>query len=188
MHYSVFFDSWQIHLAFKLKIWFFSLSWDQCSCYYSHATIELQLKLQPRVSTLTTVQAGCCFFLQLWKSTWCRMNHCLICAAHRGDQAVVQVLIGKQDGVFDEDGTGSQDEGGEQVDVDVVPGTVELSAGQKWENYSPFLPYYPPEASQPLLKNHFIITNTRKTNRKNKFIAKVELCRCVNQDITYLQE
>lgn len=42
---------------------------------------------------------------------------------------MVQVLISKQDGVFDEDGTGSQDEGREQVDVDVVSGAVELSVG-----------------------------------------------------------
>jgi len=33
---------------------------------------------------------------------------------------VVQRLVGKQYGVFDEDGAGSQDEGREQVDVDVV--------------------------------------------------------------------
>lgn len=44
---------------------------------------------------------------------------------------MVQVLVSKQDGVFDEDGTGSQDEGREQVDVDVVSGAAELSG--KWK-------------------------------------------------------
>lgn len=51
--------------------------------------------------------------------------------AHRRHRAVVQVLVSKQDGVFDEDGTGSQDEGREQVDVDVVSGAAELSG--KWK-------------------------------------------------------
>lgn len=41
---------------------------------------------------------------------------------------MVQGLISKQHGVFNEDGTGSQDEGGEQVDVDVVSGAAELPA------------------------------------------------------------
>lgn len=44
---------------------------------------------------------------------------------------MVQVLVSKQDSVFDEDGTGSQDEGREQVDVDVVSGAAELSG--KWK-------------------------------------------------------
>lgn len=39
---------------------------------------------------------------------------------------MVQVLICKQHSVFNEDSAGSQDEGGEQVDVDVVSGAVEL--------------------------------------------------------------
>lgn len=55
------------------------------------------------------------------------MYYWLISVAHRGHQAVVQVLISKQDGVFDEDGTGSQDEWREQVDVDVISGAMELS-------------------------------------------------------------
>lgn len=41
---------------------------------------------------------------------------------------MVQAFICKEDGVFDEDSTGSQDEREEQVDVDVVPGAVKLSA------------------------------------------------------------
>lgn len=40
---------------------------------------------------------------------------------------MVQGLICKQHGVFNENSTGSQDEGGEQVDVDVVSGAAELS-------------------------------------------------------------
>lgn len=46
--------------------------------------------------------------------------------AHRGHGAVVQVLVCKQHSVFDENSAGSQDEGGEQVDVDVVSGAAEL--------------------------------------------------------------
>lgn len=44
---------------------------------------------------------------------------------------MVQGLISKQHGVFDENGAGSQDEGGEQVDVDVVSGAAELSERSK---------------------------------------------------------
>lgn len=40
---------------------------------------------------------------------------------------MVQGLISEEHGVFNEDGAGSQDEGREQVDVDVVPGAAELS-------------------------------------------------------------
>lgn len=40
---------------------------------------------------------------------------------------MIQVLISEQHSVFDENSTGSQDEGGEQVDVDVVSGAAELS-------------------------------------------------------------
>lgn len=40
---------------------------------------------------------------------------------------MVHALVGKQHSVFDENGAGSQDEGGEQVDVDVVSGATELS-------------------------------------------------------------
>lgn len=47
--------------------------------------------------------------------------------AHRGYGAVVQGLISKQHSVFNENSAGSQDEGGEQVDVDVVSGAAELS-------------------------------------------------------------
>lgn len=50
---------------------------------------------------------------------------------HRGHEAVVQVLVGEQNQVFDEDGARSQDEGEEQVDVDVVPGAVELPVCKK---------------------------------------------------------
>lgn len=49
-------------------------------------------------------------------------------ATHRGHEAVVQAFICKENGVFDEDSTRSQDEGEEQVDVNVVPGAVELPA------------------------------------------------------------
>lgn len=42
---------------------------------------------------------------------FCFLHSLSLSVAHRGHQAVVQVLISKQDGVFDEDGTGSQDEG-----------------------------------------------------------------------------
>lgn len=40
---------------------------------------------------------------------------------------MIQRLISKQHRVFNENGAGSQNKGGEQVDVDVVPGAVELS-------------------------------------------------------------
>ena len=46
--------------------------------------------------------------------------------SHRGHGAVVQGLISKQNSVFNENGAGSQDEGGKQVDVDVVSGAAEL--------------------------------------------------------------
>ena len=45
-------------------------------------------------------------------------------------EAVIQCLVGKENGVFDEDRTCSQDEGGKQVYVDVVPGAVELPVGK----------------------------------------------------------
>lgn len=48
---------------------------------------------------------------------------------------MVQVLVSKQDSVFDEDGAGSQDEGREQVDVDVVSGAAELSGKWKEEKH-----------------------------------------------------
>lgn len=41
---------------------------------------------------------------------------------------MVLILIRKQDSVFNEDCTGSQDEGEEKVDVDVVPGAMKLPA------------------------------------------------------------
>ena len=40
---------------------------------------------------------------------------------------MVQGLISKQHSVFNENGAGSQHEGGEQVDMNVVPGAAELS-------------------------------------------------------------
>lgn len=40
---------------------------------------------------------------------------------------MVLVLVGKENCIFDEDCTGSQDEGREQIDVNVVSGAVELS-------------------------------------------------------------
>lgn len=43
---------------------------------------------------------------------------------------MVQALVRKQHSVFNEDGTRSQDEGGEEVDVDVVSGAPELSASR----------------------------------------------------------
>lgn len=45
---------------------------------------------------------------------------------HRRHETVVLGLIGEQDSVLDEDGTGPEDEGCEEVDVYVVSGTVEL--------------------------------------------------------------
>lgn len=39
---------------------------------------------------------------------------------------VVLVFIDEEDAIFNKDCTSSQDEGGKQVDVDVVPCTVEL--------------------------------------------------------------
>lgn len=47
-------------------------------------------------------------------------------SAYRGHRAVVQGLISKQHCVFNENSAGSQNEGGEQIDVDVVPGAAEL--------------------------------------------------------------
>lgn len=44
---------------------------------------------------------------------------------------MVQRLISKQHCVFNKNSTGSQDEGGEQVDVDVVSGAAELSEKRK---------------------------------------------------------
>lgn len=41
---------------------------------------------------------------------------------------VIELFIGKQQRVSDEDEDGSQDEGDKQLDVNVVPGTVQLSA------------------------------------------------------------
>lgn len=50
---------------------------------------------------------------------------------HSRHEAVVQVFIRKQNSIFDEDSARSQDEGEEQVDVDVVPGAVELPDGRE---------------------------------------------------------
>lgn len=50
---------------------------------------------------------------------------------HGGHEAVVEVFIREKNSVFDEDGARSQDEGEEQVDVDVVPGAVKLPAEQR---------------------------------------------------------
>lgn len=44
---------------------------------------------------------------------------------------MVQVLIRKQNAVFNEDSTCSQDEREEQIDVDVIPGAVKLPAEQR---------------------------------------------------------
>lgn len=41
-------------------------------------------------------------------------------------QTVVLGFIGEEDGIFNKDGASSQDEGGKQVDVDVVSCTMEL--------------------------------------------------------------
>lgn len=49
---------------------------------------------------------------------------------------MIQGLVGKQHRVFDEDGAGSQDEGREQVDVDVVSGAAELPAWQQQNKQS----------------------------------------------------
>lgn len=45
---------------------------------------------------------------------------------HSRHEAVVQVFIRKKNAIFNEDSARSQDKGEEQVDVDVVPGTVKL--------------------------------------------------------------
>lgn len=45
---------------------------------------------------------------------------------------MVQALVREQHGVFHEDGAGSQDEGGEEVDVDVVSRAPKLSANGDW--------------------------------------------------------
>lgn len=50
---------------------------------------------------------------------------------HSRHEAVVQVLIRKQNAVFNEDSTCSQDEREEQIDVDVIPGAVKLPAEQR---------------------------------------------------------
>lgn len=53
-----------------------------------------------------------------------------------GEEPIPLVLLGGravhplEDGVPDEDGQGSQDEGRKQVQVDVVPGAVQVSVGQ----------------------------------------------------------
>lgn len=44
---------------------------------------------------------------------------------------MVQGLISKQHSVFDENGAGSQDKGGEQVDVDVISSAAEFSKRTK---------------------------------------------------------
>lgn len=53
---------------------------------------------------------------------------------HSRHEAVVQVFIRKQNAIFDEDSTCSQDEREEQIDVDVIPGTVKLPTEQR-KNY-----------------------------------------------------
>lgn len=50
---------------------------------------------------------------------------------HSRHEAVVQVFIRKKNSVFNEDSTCSQDEGEEQVYVDVVSGAVKLPAKQR---------------------------------------------------------
>lgn len=49
---------------------------------------------------------------------------------------MIQGLISKQHSVFNENGTGSQDKGGEQVDVDVVSGAAELPERRKNRQHS----------------------------------------------------
>lgn len=44
---------------------------------------------------------------------------------------MVQVFISEENSIFNEDSARSQDEGEEQVDVDVVPGAVKLSVEQR---------------------------------------------------------
>ena len=44
------------------------------------------------------------------------------------DKAMVAVLLGVQNSIFDEDGDGPQDEGHKQVHVNEVPGAVQLPA------------------------------------------------------------
>ncbi len=58
---------------------------------------------------------------------WC------VCSDRYGDPglclgvtAAPGIQCERQQGIFNQDGHGSQDEGGEQVHVDVVPHTVEL--------------------------------------------------------------
>lgn len=61
---------------------------------------------------------------------------------HSRHEAVVQVFIREQDPIFDEDGAGSQDEGEEQVHVDVVPGAVELPVQKKKKEKKKTLCFY----------------------------------------------
>lgn len=68
------------------------------------------------------------------------MDHSLvirdICPqTHSWHETVVQVFIRKQNAVFDEDCAGSQDEGEEKVDVDVVPGAMELPAAHNKDSW-----------------------------------------------------
>lgn len=49
---------------------------------------------------------------------------------HRRHEAVVEVFVRKKNAIFNEDSARSQDEGEEQVDVDVVPGAVKLPVEQ----------------------------------------------------------
>lgn len=49
---------------------------------------------------------------------------------------MVQTFICKENGVFDEDRARSQDEGEEQVDVNVVPGAAKLPAGGRYSEFS----------------------------------------------------
>lgn len=50
---------------------------------------------------------------------------------HSRHEAVVQVFIRKKNSIFNEDSARSQDEGEEQVDVDVVSGAVKLPVKQR---------------------------------------------------------
>lgn len=49
-------------------------------------------------------------------------------STHGRHRAMVQTLVCKEHGVFNEDGARPQDEGGEEVDVDVVSRAPKLSA------------------------------------------------------------
>lgn len=74
-----------------------------------------------------------------------------------GEEPIPLVLLGSravhplEDGVLDEDGQRSEDEGCKQVQVDVVPGAVQVSEGESrappWQDGQRWLPGQPTHTS-----------------------------------------